>query len=249
MSILVTGASAGFGFSICRKMLQQGYKVIGMARRADKLELLKNEFGDLFYPLVCDIQDQNEVVRQLNKLSPEFSEIDLLVNNAGLALGIENAQDCDFNNWQTMINTNVVGLCFLTHQILPKMVAVNNGYIINLGSIAGNYPYPGGNVYGATKAFVRQFSLNLRADLAGTNIRVTNLEPGLCGGSEFSNVRFNGDQAKVDALYANVDYIRPEDIADIVLWLYQQPRHVNINSLEVMPTAQTFSPLKVSRNG
>lgn len=147
-----------------------------------------------------------------------------------------------------MINTNIVGLTYLTRQILPQMVARKLGHIINLGSIAGTYPYPGGNVYGATKAFVEQFSLNLRADLAGTNVRVTNVEPGLCGGTEFSNVRFKGDDEKAASVYANVQPIQPIDIANTILWIYQQPPHVNINRIEIMPVAQSFSALNVVRD-
>ena len=146
-----------------------------------------------------------------------------------------------------MIDTNVTGLVNITRLVLPEMVARNHGHIINLSSIAGNYPYPGGNVYGGTKAFVTQFSLNLRADLAGTKVRVSNVEPGLCGGTEFSNVRFHGDDEKAAKVYENVQSVQPEDIANIVLWLNQQPEHVNINRIEVMPTAQSFNPLKVTK--
>ena len=146
-----------------------------------------------------------------------------------------------------MIQTNIIGLTYLTRQVLPAMVARKQGYVMNIGSIAGSYPYPGGNVYGASKAFVRQFSLNLRADLAGSGVRVSNIEPGLCGGTEFSNVRFKGDDERAAKLYENVEYIRPQDIADTVLWLYQRPAHVNVNSIEIMPVAQSFGPLPISR--
>lgn len=177
----------------------------------------------------------------------EWQQIDGLVNNAGLALGLEPAHKADFNDWLTMINTNIIGLTYLTQQLLPQMVQRNQGHIINLGSIAGTYPYPGGNVYGATKAFVQQFSLNLRADLAGTAVRVTNIEPGLCGGTEFSNVRFKGDDEKAANLYKGANAIQPEDIANAVLWIYQQPPHVNINRIEIMPVSQSFAALNVSR--
>ncbi len=247
MTILVTGASAGFGKAICTAFVNAGYQVIGAARRTDKLQALKQELGDHFYPLQMDVSDPANIDSALAQLPENLKNIELLVNNAGLALGLEPAHQADFNDWQTMINTNIVGLTYLTRQILPQMVKRNQGHIINLGSIAGTYPYPGGNVYGATKAFVEQFSLNLRADLAGTQIRVSNIEPGLCGGTEFSNVRFKGDDAKAAGLYQNVDYIRPEDIANTILWIYQQPAHVNINRIEIMPVAQTFSPLAVSR--
>ena len=172
----------------------------------------------------------------------------MLVNNAGLALGLEPADKTDFADWQQMVNTNILGLIHLTHEILPFMVANNDGYIINLSSTAGNYPYFGGNVYGATKAFVTQFSLNLRADLVGKNIRVSNIEPGLCGGTEFSNIRFHGDDAKAAQVYNSVQYVIPQDIANMVAWLIEQPKHVNINRIEVMPTAQTFAGLKVVKD-
>ncbi|OOS00670.1 NADP-dependent 3-hydroxy acid dehydrogenase [Canicola haemoglobinophilus] len=248
MTILVTGASSGFGKAICQKFVQAGYQVIGAARRLDKLALLEEELGTSFYPLEMDISDPNKIQTALSSLPSSWQDIELLVNNAGLALGLEPAHQANFADWQTMINTNVTGLVYLTRQILPTMVERNKGHVINMGSIAGTYAYPGGNVYGATKAFVEQFSLNLRADLAGTAIRVTNVEPGLCGGTEFSNLRFKGDNAKAANVYQGVEYIQPEDIANTVLWIYQQPAHVNINRIEIMPVAQSFSALSIKRN-
>ena len=180
--------------------------------------------------------------------SDVLNNLDVLVNNAGLALGLEPADKTDFADWQQMVNTNILGLIHLTHEILPSMVANHEGYIINLSSTAGSYPYFGGNVYGATKAFVTQFSLNLRADLVGKNIRVSNIEPGLCGGTEFSNIRFHGDDAKAAQVYDSVQYVTPQDIANMVAWLIEQPKHVNINRIEVMPTAQTFAGLKVVKD-
>ncbi|PSJ80625.1 SDR family NAD(P)-dependent oxidoreductase, partial [Neisseria iguanae] len=206
MAILITGASAGFGEAICRSFVGAGYHVIGAARRLDKLQTLADELGGQFYALEMDVSKTESIRNALDSLPENFSEIDCLINNAGLALGLDNADKADFGDWETMIQTNIIGLTFLTRQVLPQMVARNQGYIINLGSIAGTYPYPGGNVYGATKAFVRQFSLNLRADLAGKNIRVTNIEPGLCGDTEFSNVRFKGDNERVSDLYKNVQF-------------------------------------------
>ena len=247
MAILITGASAGFGEAICRRFVEAGYHVIGAARRTDKLEALQAELGDRFYPLQMDVSDQASVDAALQSLPEPFAEIDALINNAGLALGFEPAAQADFADWLTMINTNIIGLTYLTRQVLPQMVARKSGYIINLGSIAGTYPYPGGNVYGASKAYVRQFSLNLRADLAGTGVRVSNIEPGLCGDTEFSNVRFKGDDARAAKLYENVQFIRPEDIADTALWLYQRPVHMNVNSIEIMPVAQSFGALPVHR--
>lgn len=247
MAVLITGASAGFGKAMCNVFVKAGYKVIGAARRLDKLNQLKTELGENFFPLQMDMNNLSEINTALSKLPEAFQQIDLLINNAGLALGLEPAHQANFDDWLTMINTNIVGLTYLTRQVLPQMVERQQGHIINLGSIAGTYPYPGGNVYGATKAFVEQFSLNLRADLAGTKVRVTNVEPGLCGGTEFSNVRFKGDDSKAASVYANVQPIEPIDIANTVLWIYQQPAHVNINRIEIMPVAQSFSALNVVR--
>ena len=246
---LVTGATAGFGNAICRTLLKAGYLVIGTGRRQERLAQLEQEYGNKFFPLAFDISDRHATEKALKTLPAELQASDLLVNNAGLALGLESADKANLDDWEKMIDTNVKGLVTMTRLVLPQMVARNQGHIINLGSIAGSYAYPGGNVYGGTKAFVKQFSLNLRADLAGTNVRVSNVEPGLCGGTEFSNVRFKGDDARADKVYENVQYVTPQDIANIVLWLNQQPEHVNINRIEVMPTAQTFAPLNVARNG
>ncbi len=247
MIAMVTGASSGFGESISRQLVQAGYKVIGTGRRAERLAALADELGEQFLPLAFDVQDKAATRAAIAGLPAAWSEVDLLVNNAGLALGLEPAHKADLEDWEQMIATNINGLTLLTRLLLPGMVARNRGHVINIGSIAGTYPYPGGNVYGATKAFVKQFSLNLRADLAGTAIRVTNVEPGLCGGTEFSNVRFHGDDAKAATVYQGVEAIQPDDIANTVLWISQQPAHVNINSIEIMPVAQTFGPLNISR--
>ena len=245
---LITGATAGFGTEICRTLIQAGYFVIGTGRRTERLTSLKAELGEKFLPLAFDISDRLATQEAIKSLPTQWKNIDLLVNNAGLALGLESADKANLDDWEQMIDTNIKGLVNITRFVLPQMVERNTGHIINLSSIAGNYAYPGGNVYGGTKAFVKQFSLNLRADLAGKNIRVTNLEPGLCGGTEFSNVRFKGDDKRAEKVYENVQYVTPQDIANMVLWLNQQPEHVNINRIEVMPTAQTFAPLNVARN-
>ena len=244
----ITGATAGFGTSICRTLIQAGYFVIGTGRRSERLASLKAELGEKFLSLAFDISDRLATQDAIKSLPTQWKNIDLLVNNAGLALGLESADKANLDDWEQMIDTNIKGLVNITRFVLPQMVVRNMGHIINIGSIAGNYAYPGGNVYGGTKAFVKQFSLNLRADLAGKNIRVTNLEPGLCGGTEFSNVRFKGDDERAEKVYENVQYVTPQDIANMVLWLNQQPEHVNINRIEVMPTAQTFAPLNVARN-
>lgn len=247
MTVLITGASAGFGEAACKLFVQNGYRVIGAARRMDKLSALKDELGENFLPLQMDMTDKNSINNALSQIPEKWQEIELLVNNAGLALGLEPAYKCDFADWEQMIATNVLGLSYLTRQILPKMVAKKRGHIINIGSIAGTYPYPGGNVYGATKAFVKQFSRNLRADLAGTRVRVSNIEPGLCGDTEFSNVRFKWDNEKAAQVYENVEFVKPEDIAEIILWVFRQPEYVNINSIEVMPVAQSYAALSIYR--
>lgn len=246
---LVTGASAGFGKAIVEKLVSDGYRVIASARRLEKLQSLQAALGEQnVYPLQMDVSQTQAIDEALASLPKEWREIDILVNNAGLALGLDKAYEADFSDWLTMINTNIVGLTYLTRQILPDMVKRNTGMIINLGSTAGMVPYPGANVYGASKAFVKQFSLNLRADLAGTKIRVTNIEPGLCEGTEFSNVRFKGDDERAEKLYDGAHAIKPEDIANTVSWVTSQPSHVNINRIEIMPVSQSFGPQPVYRD-
>lgn len=248
MNILITGVTSGFGKQIAIDCIKNGFTVIGTGRREHKLDELQSELGDNFIPLCFDVSDISATKAALEILPAEIRQnIDVLINNAGLALGLDSADKASMSDWQTMINTNTLGLVNITHEILPNMVAKNDGLIINISSIAGNYPYFGGNVYGATKAFVTQFSLNLRADLIGKNVRVTNIEPGLCGGTEFSNVRFYGDDDRAGKVYENVAFIRPQDISNMVLWLINQPKHININRLEVMPTAQTFAGLTVHK--
>lgn len=246
MNILITGVTSGFGLAIAKLLAKDNHTIIGTGRRADKLSDIKAEIGENFILLCFDIGNLDDTKSALNSLDKELlNNIDVLINNAGLALGLETADKADIADWEQMINTNILGLVNMTNSILPYMVAKNNGLIINIGSTAGNYPYFGANVYGASKAFVKQFSLNLRADLIGKNVRVTNIEPGLCGGTEFSNVRFKGDDEKASKLYERVDYIRPEDIADMVNYVINLPPHININRLEVMPVAQTFAGLTV----
>ncbi|BBH48320.1 SDR family NAD(P)-dependent oxidoreductase [Pseudomonas sp. KU43P] len=243
----VTGASSGFGRAICRTLVSKGYRVIGGARRMDKLHALEGELGVNFIPLALDVTDAVSLEAAVEQIRDASLQIDLLVNNAGLALGVERAQVSSAENWQRMIDTNITGLAMVTHKILPQMVEADCGMIINIGSIAGTYPYPGGNVYGASKAFVRQFSLNLRADLAGTRVRVSNIEPGLCSGTDFSVVRLKGDLDAVEALYRDVEAILPEDIAATVAWIAEQPAHVNINTIEIMPVAQSSAALNIVR--
>ncbi len=248
MNVLITGASAGFGESLAKLLVAKGHKVIGCARRLDKLNALAEELGELFLPVVMDVSDTASIPQIIADLPANFSKIDVLVNNAGLALGTEPAQSAQLNDWMQMVDTNVKGLMALTHAVLPAMVERDSGYIINVGSIAGNWPYYGGNVYGATKAFVKQFSLNLRADLLGTQVRVTNLEPGNIAGTEFSNVRYHGDDDKAAKVYEGFKNMTGDDIGDILLWLIESPAHINVNRLEVMPVAQTFNGLTIAKD-
>ncbi len=248
MIVLVTGATAGFGIAIARRYLKEGHKVIAVGRRAERLEALRSEFpGGALHVGVLDVRDAREVEAFVAGLPTDFAAVDVLVNNAGLALGLGPAQRASLADWEQMVDTNVKGLMYMTHALLPGMTERNRGHIVNLGSVAGHYPYPGGNVYGATKAFVRQFSLNLRADLAGTGVRVTDIAPGLCGGTEFSTVRFHGDAEKAAGVYANTESLSAEDIAESVFWSTTLPAHVNINFIELMPTSQGSGPLNVVR--
>lgn len=245
MIILVTGATAGFGLAILRRFAADGARIIAAGRRQERLAALHAEFGDAVLPLTLDVTDRAAVIAAMQNLPAAWSAIDLLVNNAGLALGLNPAQEADLDDWDRMVDTNIKGLMTMTRAVLPGMVARGRGHIINIGSTAGEFPYPGGNVYGATKAFVRQFSLNLRADLYGTPVRVTEIEPGLVGGTEFSNVRFKGDDARAAGIYEGADALTPEDIAETVHWAATRPARVNINVLQVMPVTQSFGPLRV----
>jgi len=245
--VFVTGASAGYGAAIARRYAKQGARVVALARRADRLEALAAEFGASILPLAVDVRDQAAVERAVASLPTAFAEIEVLVNNAGLALGLEPAQRAELDDWERMIDTNCKGLIYATRAILPGMVARGRGHVVNIGSIAGSYPYAGGNVYGATKAFVHQFSLNLRSDLQGTGVRVTCIEPGMTGGTEFSEVRYHGDRQKAAGVYAGTEPLTAEDIAEAVVWSTSQPVHVNVNVIELMPTCQSFAGFQVER--
>jgi 3-hydroxy acid dehydrogenase/malonic semialdehyde reductase len=247
MTAFVTGASNGFGAAIARRFVAEGIRVVALARRQDRLAELAAELGDRVLPVRLDVRDLAAVQDAVAGLPAEFAEIDVLVNNAGLAKGLKPAQEADLADWEEMIDTNCKGLVYCTRAILPGMVERGRGHVVNLGSVAGTYPYPGGNVYGATKAFVHQFSLNLRSDLHGTGIRATSIEPGMGGDTEFSTVRFGGDQGQADAVYAGMQPLVPADIAEAVYWVVSQPAHVNINTIELMPVAQSFAPFQVDR--
>jgi 3-hydroxy acid dehydrogenase/malonic semialdehyde reductase len=249
MIVFVTGATSGFGAAIARRFAADGHHIIAAGRRQERLQSLRQELGaSKIHPLKLDVRDRAAVDAAVAALPPDLAAIDILVNNAGLALGLEPAQRTDPDQWEQMVDTNVKGVMYVTRAVLPGMVERGRGHVINLGSIAGTYAYPGGNVYGATKAFVRQFSLGLRADLFGTAIRVTSVEPGLVGGTEFSAVRFGGDAQKASKIYDGANALTPEDVAEAVHWVASLPARVNINAVEMMPVTQSFGALPVNRN-
>lgn len=247
MIVLVTGATAGFGAAMARVFVQNGHRVIAAGRRAERLEDLAAELGPNLLPVKLDVTDKAAIHSALASLPAAWQEIDVLINNAGLALGVKGAHEAPLEDWETMIATNCTGLVTMTHALLPGMVERGRGTIINLGSVAGHYPYPGGNVYGATKAFVEQFTLNLRADLIGTGVRATNIAPGLCGGTEFSNVRLKDDAAAAK-VYEGTTPLTAEDIANTAFWIATLPPHINVNSIELMPICQGFSPFAIKRS-
>lgn len=242
----ITGVTAGIGEAAARAFVGAGWRVIGTGRRADRLAALQAELGDALHTLEFDVRDAAARDAALDDLPEAFRGVDLLINNAGLALGLEPAQQASLSNWTTMIDTNITALVSITHKLLPQLIE-RKGAIINLASVAANYPYPGGNVYGATKAFVRQFSLNLRSDLIGTGVRVCSIEPGMVE-TEFTLVR-TGSQETSDKVYAGVNPMTAEDIAATMLWVAQQPPHLNVNTIELMPVNQAWSPFLVHREG
>jgi serine 3-dehydrogenase len=243
--VLVTGASSGFGAAIAAHFAEHGWRVIACARRAERLQELAKRFGDRVHAATFDIRDENAMRAALDALPDEFRNIDLLVNNAGLALGTEPAQHCDLSQWRQMIDTNITALVTLTRLLLPKLIE-GRGAIVNISSISGTYPYKGGNVYGGTKAFVTQFSLGLRTDLHGSGVRVTNVEPGMAE-TEFTLVRTGGDQDASDTMYRGAHPITAEDIAQTVWWIANLPAHLNINRIEIMPVSQSAAGLQVAR--
>ncbi len=248
MIVLITGASSGFGEAMARKFVTAGHRVIAAARRAERLSRLREELGEALLPTTLDVTDKALIESTLAGLPAAWQPIDVLINNAGLALGVAPAHQALLADWETMIDTNVTGLVTMTHCLLPQMVARGSGLIINIGSVAGETPYPGGNVYGATKAFIEQFTRNLRAELAGTGVRATNIAPGLVGGTEFSNVRFHGDGTKAAKVYEGTQPLTAEDIADTAYWVASLPAHVNINQLELMPTCQGYGAINIVRS-
>ncbi len=242
-TILITGATSGFGKACAEYFAAQGWELILTGRRTDRLEALQHQLGDAVRQTIAlDVRDREQVLTLLSGLS----DVDVLLNNAGLALGLEPSWDVDLDDWETMVDTNIKGLMYCTRAILPKLVKQNGGHIVNVGSTAGSWPYPGGNVYGGTKAFVQQFSRNLRADLIGTKVRVTLVAPGMAE-SEFSNVRFKGNDEQAARVYQGTESLQAEDIAETVFWIVNRPAHVNINSIELMPVDQAWGAFAVHR--
>ena len=246
--VLITGATSGFGRECAKMFAKNGDKVIAVGRRDEKLKELKDELKEYdVLTLSLDVCDKLSVFENISNLPQNYKNIDILINSAGLALGLGLSPDALIEDWEQMIDTNIKGLLYVTKAVLPIMIERKNGYIFNLGSIAGSWPYQGGNVYGATKAFVAQFSYNLRTDLVGTNIRVSNIEPGAAK-TEFSDVRFKGDNKKADKVYEGYKPLLAKDIANLIFTLANLPKHVNVNSLEVMPTAQTWAGLHIEKD-
>ena len=250
-TVFITGATSGFGEACARRFAEAGWSLVLTGRRQERLDALCKELSEKtdVHGLVLDVRGRKAMEAAIESLPPAFAKLRGLINNAGLALGADPAPKCDLDDWDTMVDTNIKGLMYSTRLLLPRLIAHGRGAtILNVGSVAGNYPYPGSHVYGGTKAFVGQFSLSLRCDLQGTGVRVSNIEPGLCE-SEFSLVRFGGDQARYDATYAGAEAIQPEDIAETIFWILNQPAHININSLELMPVSQAWAGFSIDRSG
>ena len=245
-TVLITGASSGFGAVAVRRFAHAGWRVVATGRRAERLQALVDECcADRVHAAVFDVRDQTAMEECITTLPATFRDIDVLINNAGLALGTAPAQQASLQDWRTMIDTNITALVTLTHYLLPTLIA-RKGVIINMSSVAASYPYPGGNTYGGSKAFVKQFSLGLRSDLHGTGVRVTSIEPGMAA-TEFTLVRTHGDQAASDRMYGDATPMTAEDIAEQLFYIATLPPHLNINRLEIMPVTQSFSAFQVDR--
>ena len=249
MIVLITGATSGFGMSCAEFFSKKGYKTILIGRRNDRLLKIVKKLGKKNnLPIQLDVRNKNEVFKIIKDLPKEFKKISVLINNAGLAWGLEPAHKVDIKKWETMIDTNCKGLVYMTRAVLPDFIKRNKGHIINIGSVAGSYPYGGGNVYGGTKAFVKQFSLGLKSDLLGTKVRITNIEPGMAN-TEFSLVRFSGNKKEADKVYKNMTPLNGKDIAETIFWAISRPTHVNINRIELMPLQQGFNFFSIRRTG
>ena len=247
-TVVITGASSGFGQAAAKRFASEGYRLVLMARRLERLTDLAFTLEEdaPCHVVELDVRDSNAVSEAFATLPEPFHQPDILINNAGLALGLSGADAVDLDDWETMVDTNIKGLMYCTRACLPMMVEQGRGHVINMGSVAANWPYPGGNVYGGTKAFVQQFTRNLRADLLGKGVRATVIEPGMCE-TEFSVVRFSGDESKAAAVYEGMKPLSAEDIADVIVWVALRPAHVNINQIELMPVEQSWSPFAVHR--
>lgn len=247
-TVVITGASSGFGRAAAKRFASEGYRLVLMARRLERLTDLASmlEKHAPCHVVELDVRDSNAVSEAFVTLPEPFHQPDILINNAGLALGLSGADAVDLDDWETMVDTNIKGLMYCTRACLPIMVEQGRGHVINMGSVAANWPYPGGNVYGGTKAFVQQFTRNLRTDLLGKGVRATVIEPGMCE-TEFSVVRFSGDESKAAAVYEGMKPLSADDIADVIVWVALRPAHVNINQIELMPVEQTWSPFAVHR--
>ncbi|MCG9788411.1 SDR family NAD(P)-dependent oxidoreductase [Vibrio mediterranei] len=239
-TIIVTGASSGFGEAIVHKFVSHGYGVVAMARRSEKLYELQRKYPDQVLPLAVDLTDKGAVELALTEVPPLFSNIVALINNAGMSLGFGPSQRNELSDWEDMVNINILALLHITKKVLKEFVERNSGHIINISSVAAYYPYMGSNVYGATKSFVSNFSLNLKTDLEGTDIKVTNIAPGLSK-TEFALVRFKGNKDQAESIYEDKTYLNAENIAASVYWAFSQPENVNINVIEIMPTGQSFA--------
>ena len=247
-TVVITGASSGFGRAAAKRFASEGYRLVLMARRLERLTDLASmlEKDAPCHVVELDVRDSKAVSEAFVTLPQPFHQPDILINNAGLALGLSGADAVDLDDWETMVDTNIKGLMYCTRACLPIMVEQGRGHVINMGSVAANWPYPGGNVYGGTKAFVQQFTRNLRTDLLGKGVRATVIEPGMCE-TEFSVVRFSGDESKAAAVYEGMKPLSADDIADVIVWVALRPAHVNINQIELMPVEQTWSPFAVHR--
>ncbi len=246
LTVLITGATAGLGAAFARRFAEAGSRVIATGRREQRLAALRRELGERCHTAMLDVRDRAAVEAMVRALPEEFANVNVAVANAGLALGLEPAHKADLDDWDDMVATNISGVLYTVRAVLPGMVERDQGHVVLIGSVAGDYPYPGGNVYGGTKAFVKQFALNLRADLLGSNVRVTNIEPGMAE-TEFALVRFKGDAQKAAAPYRGVHPMSPEEVAESVFWSCTLPRHVNINRLQLMPVQQAFGPFAFHR--
>ena len=249
MIVLITGATSGFGMACAELFSKKGYKTILIGRRKVRLVKLAKKLGvKNNLPIQLDVRNKDDVFQTILNLPKDFNKVSVLINNAGLAWGLEPAHKVDIKKWETMIDTNCKGLVYMTWAILPGLIKRNKGHIVNIGSVAGSYPYEGGNVYGGTKAFVKQFSLGLKSDLLGTKVKITNIEPGMAD-TEFSLIRYSGNKKKANEVYKNMTPLSGKDIDETILWSINRPSHVNINRIELMPLQQGFNFFAVSRTG